>query len=235
MANGTFELQLKMTGLSMFVPEPPDKMHVLMVAPVHHEKHLPRVWYDKAYETKGSPLISRRNVQKDLPKELNWGLKVSGGSVSLPKSLPDVGDYLNKKLNLGSLHNVGCHLILPRGSRTVNLAPAIWDWEGKLRKLALEVVWSMTVEGDSLTAQDGVPALYPIDKEIHLFISNAISSESVFPPMQGKMPQPDQPMAHFDAFYDLYDPPVPKNKQISPLFKPSGLSTSYSCLPSGGH
>lgn len=235
MLEAPFELRIRITGLSLFLPKP-RAMHVLMVKPKQHETHHPRVWYDEAHEDNNATTLSGMNRRKDLPKELDWsGLTVIGGSVQpLGKRVPNIADASGKELNLGTIQHITSHLTLPPGERTFRLAPPIWEWLGKHERIAQEVVWHVTVNQASLPGAGSLPTLYPIAGEIRLFMSNVIDRDSTFPPPLGRMPALNSAMAHFDAFYDLYEPPAFGGDRPAPIFKPSGLSTSYSCLPSQG-
>jgi hypothetical protein len=241
---GPFELRITITGLALFLPGPADdepRMHVFL--PEHKmEQHFPRVWYDQAYENDdatGLPDPHRQRMQKDLPKLADFGyLTVTGGSVEhLPDSVPCLSCATRRNFDPENMKNIASHLVLPPGTPALSDAVSLWNWLGVNQRLTGQVVWQVEVKDSSLGATDPLPALYPKEGVIELFVSNAVSEASKFPPpISGKKPNLNERMPHFDAYYDLYGTPVPDAERRYPIYK--GLvaaSAPYSCLSSGGH
>jgi hypothetical protein len=243
----SFELRITITGLSLFVARPADNpptMHVFLPeCRPRHPQHFPRAWYDGAHQNPpAQPPAGQVRLPKDLAAVVDFStLPVVGGSVEhLPASVPCISCTTGQSFNVTSMSNVASHLKLPPGSPTIVLATSVWNWHGKAQHLAGAVVWSITVNAIQLPAIPPLPALNPINGVIDLFVSNATQAESTFPPpgIAGiAKPALNSPMAHFDCYYDLYNPPYTgATPPPAPLYQSNvAASTPYSCLSSGGH
>jgi hypothetical protein len=247
----SFELRITITGLSLFLPGPPNQstaMHVFLPK-CRHEPHLPRVWYDGAYESDDPNVPTdpyQKRKQADLPKHPDIVdfryLRVTPGVVEhLPDSVPCLSCATRRNFDLNKMKNIESHLVLPPGRAALSDAMSLWNWLGADQRLTGQVVWQVEVNDSSLQpipkAKPQLPALYPKDGVIELFVSNAVSAASKFPPpISGPKPELNKPMPHFEAYYDLYDPSTPDDQRKYPIYKGTiGFSAPYSCLSSGGH
>ncbi|HET8622555.1 MAG TPA: hypothetical protein VFM14_03255 [Gemmatimonadales bacterium] len=239
MVTESFELRIRVMGLCLFRPAVSDNekrcMEVLMVKPKHHEKHVARVWYDKAYESSSPTQLSGSKNRKDLPGKIDWSaLKVMGGSVKkFGSELPDLSDVIgDESANPVPGSNVNTVLQLPPGEADFELSGPDWEWEGTQYRLANVVIWIVNVNEESLPGKGDLPTLHPVAEKMELFMSNVIEAHSTYPPPEGTEPKKNTPMPHFDALYELYE--RYKGERRSPIYQPRSMSTTYSCLPSQG-
>jgi hypothetical protein len=231
-----FELHIRVMGLCLFRPDAASGcMDVLMVKPKHHPAHVAAVWYDP--QNANQP--AGPWVRTPLPQTLDWrSLPVTGGSInSLGNSAPDVSGVVNQPINPVPGVNVNTWLKLPPGKEDFKMTGENWKWLGAHTRLANEVIWKLKFNSSPFLDPTGLlPRLYPVNVggTIELFMSNVIPADSTYPAPQGSRPLPGTPMAHFDAFYDLYEPPPYTGERPAPTFEPTDMSTQYSCLPAQG-
>jgi hypothetical protein len=120
-----------------------------------------------------------------------------------------------------------------KASHTTGGKGAVWKLGGKSQQLAIRLVWTLDVEGDSVTLHhrgmngqgDGEPlTLYPSDKgvlKLWVFHSPSDQLPNKLPPCTRKPSSPPMAM-HYRAYYDLITPPV-SNPEI-PTFEAFDLT-----------
>ncbi len=160
-----FDLELHISGLCVFVPDPSGKkMHVLMVAPAGHGghpavRHYPRVFYDAVHD--GS--VKMRDAYwsavplEDMVLDLSdfSGRGGKGRQLEDIQGLVDIRDYIDKPLKnpaATDLPNLAARVTLPLADDIESPIPRE-DWQleqdGSANKVVPKAAWKVmwTIKG----------------------------------------------------------------------------------------
>jgi hypothetical protein len=223
----SFSLRITFGGLCLFAPDRRNgRLHVLLIK--HHHEHLPRLRYNKAYETEGS---SRYIDDWQIRRLNDCTLKLDnlGDPIDLflPRQVIDLNEFTPgarvDRLNVEQKTEVvaarvtidsGNFTSCGRGARWITGSTESPAWQGEITTC---VEWTINVQaGNTLDlstvlhcgssdqenkdpAELKPPTLHPIDGNIHLFVYNEPREVSTKDPVKGEKAE------HFDAYYDLLE------------------------------
>lgn len=164
----SFNLEVTITGLCVFRPEPAPPaaakvMDVLMLELASpHPRHYPRVFYDAAYDSSTPAGTAWRRIALDDAVLDLSGFAGPGGSVGPITDLVDTGalaggqtlpQRADEKNNQGKVLFLACRVTLPPGSAASPSPTGPWELQQKgpppttlktLPKAAWHVVWTVT-------------------------------------------------------------------------------------------
>ena len=259
-AASKFTLEITFRCMCCFVPdERTGSMHVLMPDIRGHEHaghgdpspidpHVVRIIYPK----EGGSLL---NGKAEALAMEEWALELPGGggraSLSLPTALVDLCPVAGpvSPVLLGERRDprVISRIALHAGGVTKHTSGAIWSFNGLVREMAQEIIWTIPdLDGDRLTWRrtrlktegppsaadvEELPAIFPAeDGVVRLQVHHVVASD--FPrPDDTRRPEfsAANVAAHFAAHYSLFD--HPRSRPHPVFFDDIEDSPTITCIP----
>jgi hypothetical protein len=225
-----FTLEITVTGLCVFVPDPTNQQtHIFMVDPGHDpaHRHYPRLFYDAVHDGGAK----RKQFWRMIPLDrvvLDLTAYSTGGVYG--DKLSDIPDLVNITGDVDLLPlpydepkpGLACLVTLPLATKKIGVdaKPGWRHGQKPVRPAGWLVKWTVqNVPGDTLSLQlrplkKETVVTFPIQplkstkignrKVIGIHLSNVVLAESAPPDMLVGLPPAKGKMPHFEAYGEFY-------------------------------